>query len=111
MKSGALRHKIVFQQLTVANDTWGHSNETWTDEVITKAAIWPMRGIEKVESMRLENEVTHKIRIRHKRGLHPKMRIKYFDYREQSTRYFNILSIINPDERNRYLEIMASEDV
>jgi len=105
MRAGNLRHKITFQQLTVANDTWGHSNETWTDEVTTFAAIWPLRGTERLEAAKLDNEVSHKIRIRYKKGLHPKMRIKF------GTRYFNVLSIINPDERNIYQEIMASEEV
>ena len=105
MRAGSLRHKITFQQLTVANDTWGHSAETWTDQVTTHAAIWTLRGVERIESMKLDNEITHKIRVRYKRGLHPKMRIKFGE------RYFNILSMIDPDERHIYYEIMASEEI
>ena len=105
MRAGSLRHKITFQQLTVANDTWGHSAETWTDQVTTYAAIWTLRGVERIESMKLDNEITHKIRVRYKRGLHPKMRIKFGE------RYFNILSMIDPDERHIYYEIMASEEI
>ena len=111
MRAGSLRHKITFQQLTVANDTWGHSNETWTDQVTTSAAIWSLRGVERIESMKLDNEISHKIRIRYKSGLHPKMRIKFFDHRASSTRYFNILSILDVDERNIYQDIMASEEI
>ena len=111
MRAGTLRHKITFQQLTVANDTWGHSTETWTDQVVTYAAIWPLRGVERMEGMKLDNENTHKIRIRFNNDVHPKMRIKYYDYRQQSIRYFNILAIINFDERNIYQEIMASEEI
>lgn len=109
MRSGSLRHKIVFQQLTVQSDTYSKSAETWTDQVSTFAAIWPIRGNEKLENLRLENEVTHKIRIRYHRGLHPKMRIRYF--KDNANRYYNIQSIINPDERNIYLEIMAIEQI
>ena len=105
MRAGALRHKITFQQLTVANDTWGHSAETWTDEATTYAAIWTLRGVERIESMKLDNEITHKIRVRYKRGLHPKMRIKFGE------RYFNILSMVDPDERHIYYEMMASEEI
>ena len=105
MRAGNLRHSIIFQQLTVANDTWGHSTETWTDQVNAYAAIWPLRGVERMEGMKLDNELTHKIRIRYRAGLHPKMRIKFGE------RYFNILSIINPDERDIYLEIMATEEI
>jgi len=105
MRAGTLRHKIIFQQLTVANDTWGHSAETWTDQVITSAAIWPLRGVERMEGMKLDNENTHKIRIRYNKDVHPKMRIKF------GFRYFNILAIINVDERDIYQEIMASEEI
>ena len=105
MRAGQLRHKISFQQLTVANDTWGHSNETWTDMVTTYAAIWPIRGIEKLEALKLDNEVTHKIRVRYNSSLTPKMRIRF------GTRYFNISSIINVDERDIYQEVIATEEV
>jgi len=105
MRAGSLRHKITFQQLTVANDTWGHSAETWTDQVTTYAALWTLRGTERMESLKLDNEITHKIRVRYKRDLNPKMRIKFGE------RYFNILSMIDPDERHIYYEIMASEEI
>jgi SPP1 family predicted phage head-tail adaptor len=110
MRAGSLRHKITFQQLTVANDTWGHSNETWTDQVTTYAKIMPVRGVERIEGMKLDNELTHKIEIRYKRGLHPKWRIKFLNPKK-STRYFNILYIINPGERNIKLEIMVTEEI
>ena len=105
MRAGSLRHKIIFQQLTVANDTWGHSSETWTDQVTTYASIWTLRGTERMEGLKLDNEITHKIRIRYRTDLHPKMRIKF------GTRYFNIISLIDPDERHIYYEIMANEEI
>ena len=105
MRAGSLRHKITFQQLTVANDTWGHSAETWTDQVTTYAAIWTLRGTERMESMKLDNEITHKIRVRYNRDLNPKMRIKFGE------RYFNILSMVDPDERHIYYEMMANEEI
>jgi len=105
MRAGTLRHKVIFQQKTVDDNTYGQSIPTWTDQVITYAAIWPTRGIERMEAMKLDNEVTHKIRVRYQKNIHPKMRIKFGE------RYFNILSIINVDERNIYQEIMALEEV
>lgn len=111
MRAGSLRHKLVFQQLTVANDTWGHSAKTWADDTTLYAAVWPVRGIERLEGMKLDNELSHKIRVRYDKDIHPKMRIKYVDKKKGSTRYFNILSIVNVDERNIYQEIMASEEI
>ena len=105
MRAGSLRHKIIFQELTVTNDTWGHSSETWTDQTTTYASIWTLRGTERMEGLKLDNEITHKIRIRYRTDLHPKMRIKF------GTRYFNIISLIDPDERHIYYEIMANEEI
>ena len=105
MRAGSLRHKIIFQELTVANDTWGHSAETWTDQTTTYASIWTLRGTERMEGLKLDNEITHKIRIRYRTDLHPKMRIKF------GARYFNIISLIDPDERHIYYEIMANEEI
>ena len=105
MRAGQLRHKIVFQKLTVSTDTWSHSNKTWADQVTVWASIWSTKGTERLESLKLGNELTHNIRCRYRTGLHPKMRIKF------GTRYFNILSMVNVDERNIYYEIMASEEI
>ena len=111
MRAGNLRHRITFQQLTVANDTYGHSNETWTNQINTRAAIWPLRGVEQIEALKLDNEVTHKIRVRYHKDIHPKMRIKFEDKRKDSTRYFDIQSLLNFDERNKYYDILATEEI
>ena len=104
MRAGNLRHRVQVQSLTIAPDTWGAGEETWTTVHNVWAAIWPLRGVESLEQMKLESEVTHKIRIRYHSGITPKHRIKW------ESRLFNIKSIINVDERNIYLEIMATEE-
>ena len=109
MRAGSLRNRITFQQLTVADDTYSKSNPTWTDQLTTDAAIWPLRGVERMEALKLDNEVTHKIRIRYNSEVTPKMRIKHL--RGGNTRFFNIVSLIDVEERGIYQEIMATEEV
>jgi SPP1 family predicted phage head-tail adaptor len=53
--------------------------------------------------MQTTSEISHKIRIRYLASVTPKLRIKF------GTRYFDIVSVINPDERNEYLEMMCRE--
>jgi len=68
-----------------------------------RAAIWPLKGKEQLEGMKVELTVTHKIRMRYLSGVTADMRIEF------GSRYFNVRSIINPDERNRMLDILAEE--
>jgi len=39
------------------------------------------------------------------------MRIKFLECSSASPRYFNILSMIDPDERHIYYEMMANEEI
>jgi len=50
-------------------------------------------------------EVTGKISIRYLAGITPKMRVKH------GNRIFDIVSMINPEERNRELQLMVKERI
>ena len=107
MRAGELRHIISIQEESPTPDGMGGENLTWAavsgmDSV--PAAIWPLRSNERLDMMKLENEVTHKIRIRYRSGITTKNRVLF------GPRTFNIVSLINPDERNIMLEILAVEE-
>ena len=110
MRAGALRHRIAIETQTDTDDGMGGFTTTWgTFQGMsrTPAAIWPLKSKERLDSMKLENLITHKIRIRYRSGITTKHRINWAD----RSRVFNIISIINPDERNIMLEMLATEDV
>ena len=109
MRAGSLRQRITFQQLTVASDSYSKSDPTWTDQLTTYGAVWPLRGVERMEALKLDNEVTHKVRVRFNSEITAKMRIKYI--KRGVTRYLNITSLIDVEERGIYIEILASEEV
>lgn len=107
MRAGQLRHRIAIQESTDTPDGAGGFTSSWADisgMESVPAAIWPLSSKESLDSMKLELSVTHKIRIRYRSGITAKNRIKF------GSRYFNIISLINPDERNRILDILAIED-
>ena len=54
-------------------------------------------------------DLTHTIRLRFVIGLTPAMRVKYVDQKTQAVRYFDIKSILNPDERDEMLTMQAVE--
>jgi len=105
MRSGSLRHKITIQYPTKVTDDMGGSTVTWNDWDTVWAAIWPLRGAERLQAQQLEMSITNRIRMRYRRGLKPSWRIVF------GNKTYNIQSIINPNERNIYLDLMCEEVV
>lgn len=103
MKSGQLRHRVTVQSLTVTQDEYGAPVETWTTMATVWVSIEPLEGREYFAARQVNAEVTGRIRMRYLPGVLPSMRVLY------GTRTFNILSIINPDERKRMTELMVQE--
>ena len=108
IRSGNLRHRIDIQEQTETSDGMGGSSLSWAsvsgmDSV--PAAIWPTSSKERLDAMKQELQVTHKIRIRYRAGLTSKNRIVF------GSRVFNIISIINADEKGRQIDILAIEDI
>ena len=102
---GDLNKRIILQYETKVSDSMGGFTSTWVDAATVWAAIWPTSAAELVQSMQTDMVISHRIRIRFRSVLRPSWRIKF------GTRYFNIVSIINPNEKNEYLDIMAREAV
>ena|SRR3989338_7793813 len=103
MKAGALRHRVVVEQVSRAADAMGQGTETWTTYATLWADIQPLRGREFIAAQAANSEVTAKIITRYKSGISPKWRLKY------GTQLYTILEIINPGMRNRELQFMVKE--
>lgn len=103
MNPGEFRHTITFQELSTMQNDYGEPIDEWKDIATTKAAIYPISGKEFYAAETVNSEVSHKINMRYKSGLKPSMRIKF------GSRYFNIISIINFQERNIMLQLMCKE--
>lgn len=102
----SLRHSISIQQESRVADGGGGSTLSWTNVATgISAAIEPLRGGERLRAMQLEDSITHKVTIRYRAGVTAAMRILF------GARVFNIRAVINPGERDRWLEIMAEEGV
>ena len=105
MRAGKLRYKITIQDYTESQNSYGEVTKTWEDYATVWASIEPIRGREFWESQQINAEVTAKITIRYLAGVTPKMRVKY------EARIFEIISVINPEERNKDLQLMVKESV
>lgn len=103
MRIGKLRQRIAIQMSTSSPDVAGGFTNVWINFAILWASIEPVSGKELYEAQQVQNEVSHKIRIRYFSGLTTSMRISF------ESRIFEIKSIINWEERDRELLLMCSE--
>ena len=110
MESGKLRHRIVIQRKIIIKNSYGEDTITWVDDCNRWAGIYPLRGEQYYDAQQVQAGITHKIVLRYctlQDGtlINPNCRIKHEE------RFFEIISSINPEERNISLEIMAIEQV
>lgn len=102
------RHQIVVQAENALPDGGGGWTDPWASPTVVatlRASVEPLRGFERLKAMQLEDSVSHKITTRYRAGITAKMRVVF------KSRPFNIRSVINVDEANRFLEIFADEGV
>lgn len=105
--AGKLRHRITFQRFDGQRDEYGDplksEDEHWNDVASMWAEVKPMSGREFYAAEQSQSEVTHKVSCRYRAGLTTAMRIKY------GSRLFEIISIIDWEERHESLLIMCKE--
>ena len=105
MRSGQLKNRIELQGIVRASDNMGGFTDTFLTLCTVFAAIWPVKMTESVGGSLPVAAVTHQIRIRYRNGVTPRTRIKF------GTKYFNIVSIVNPNTDFKALDLMAKEVV
>jgi SPP1 family predicted phage head-tail adaptor len=76
------------------------------------ATVWgsvePLRGREFMDARTQANHLDTRIRLRHRPGIVPEMRVLWTDDNETQHTY-NVESAIRPLERKRELHLMCSE--
>lgn len=105
MQAGQLRHKIALQSPTEVSDGLGGVTVTWSTQHKCYAEIDPPKGRQFFVAGQKQNEVVQRIRIRYYSSVTPEWRVRF------GTRYFDIESIIDPDERNIEQIMMCTEQV
>jgi len=103
VQAGKLRHKIVIQTSTEANNSLGEPIQTWTTFATVRAGVSPLAGRETFRLDQVSADSDVKFTIRHLDSVTTKMRISY------DSRIFDIQSIANVNERDRMLILMCKE--
>jgi SPP1 family predicted phage head-tail adaptor len=98
-----LRHRLVLEELERMSDEGGGFTESLVEVATLRCDLRPLAGSETVEADRLAGTVTHEITLRYRSGVVPAMRFR------ELARVFHIVSVINVDERNRWLKCLCEE--
>ena len=113
MRAGDLRRRITFQTRTATKDSVGQQVMSWIDTVTNVPAdIQALSGRELEIAQSINASVSHQIEVRYTAALADPvkvaaMRVIYVN--AGVTRFFNITSALNVDERNKTISIMAAE--
>lgn len=102
-KISDLRHRVTLQAPQLTPDSGGGAAISWVDQAELWAYIDPLSGNEQFSKHQTETILTHKIVIRYRADVRPEMRL------QKETRYFEIISVMNESERNRWLELECKE--
>lgn len=103
MRAGQLRQRLTFQKETRARDSFNEEVVTWADHCTVWGSVNPNAGRKFYEALQSSSEVSGEVRIRYRTDILPTMRIKH------GSRILAIVSIVNPQERDRELLIYYKE--
>lgn len=98
-----LRHRLKLEELQREEDEGGGFTENWVEVAELWADLRPVGGGETLEADRLAGRVTHEVSLRYRPGVQPAMRFR------QAARLFHILTVIDVDERRRWLKCLCEE--
>ena len=108
MQVGKLRKQMLIQQRSTTVDASGGQSATWADVFTAWCSIEALHARELFAAQAVRSEISHKITVRY--------RAEFADPVAASTlrgvyngRFFNLQGVTNLDERNRTIEISASE--
>ena len=102
---GSLRHRITIQKPVIIHDSIGQEVEEWQDVATVWASVEPLSGKEYFNAQQINSEISTKITLRYFKGLMPHWVVQFGQQR------YDILSIINFEERNIYLQLLCSAKV
>ena len=105
MRIGDLKKRIVLQSVTETPDAMGGMTQVWADVAEVWAAIWPASAREYMAAQSNVMSVSHRIRIRYRSDITSAWRIYY----TAAGKYYNIVSIIDPNMRHWVLDLMCLE--
>ena len=95
--------RISIESRSRVSDNSGGFSEVWDSYLLSWASISPLSASEKWRAQQMETAISHKIIMKYQSGITTANRIVW------SGRVFNITEVLNIDESDVVLELMATE--
>ena len=102
---GKMRYRVHLESPTSTVDAGGGLAQTWARLASLYANIKPISGTETFRQGKVSSDTTHELTIRYRADINTKYRLCY------GTRVFSIQSILNLDERDRFLKLSCKEGI
>ena len=104
VRAGRLRHIVSVHSRSQSVNSYGEPSNTFSE--VTNGRVWasiePVRSNESVGVSR-DEIITHKVIMRYLSSVDSTHRVIF------GSRVFDIVSVINPDEKNERLELLCKE--
>lgn len=101
MRTGKLRHSITIQQLSHTPDSYNDVQQTWQTLGATRAEITPISGRQYFEMHAQNIAVDHKVTLRYRSGIDPKMRVLW------GSKVLEIVDVIDLNGLHKELQLMC----
>jgi SPP1 family predicted phage head-tail adaptor len=98
-----LRKRVVLITPTVTTGPLRGPVEGVPTETEMWAHVEPLEGRELLQAQQVNASLTHRVTIRYRAGVAPTQRLRF------GTKTLEILSIVNPGEANRELQLLCVE--
>jgi SPP1 family predicted phage head-tail adaptor len=108
--AGGLREIVAFDQRALQSDGYGNSQADWVERFRAAARIKPARGGETIQAARLAGSQPVVITVRSSSN----MRMVKSEWRARDVRsgtIYNIRSIVNPDEKDKFIDMECDAGV
>ena len=102
---GAMRHKVIIQQVTSTTDAGGGRAVSWANYTTVFAHVEQLSAQVKFDQGVVDERGLYRFTMRFLTGVDTRNRLSF------DNKIFNIDSVINLDERKKYLVIRAKEGV
>lgn len=98
-----MRHQLALERPERTCLPGGGVSESWVKIGDIWASIKPLAMREVFKHHQVDSQITHRITIRYRNDVRPEMRLV------KGTRIFEIISVLNEKERNRWLLLECHE--
>lgn len=120
IEAGRLRHRVRIEELTYLRDSngeviqdpnTGETRQEWTEVATVWAAIEPLSAREFIQSQAIQSQVTTRIVIRYRDGLHAAMRLVHVRTGRPDVVYNPAAFLADKDSGLDYLTVPCSQGV